>query len=582
MPALPLTASPVVTPAAPAPASLAFAALFAGVLAPLAMPAVALLSAATRTDSDAAHVEAQPADDAAAAETEAKGDAPVATPEVDTKSVVLGAAALGLDPTLKAALARVIVRMKQETGRDVTVVEGVRSQERQDALYAQGRSTGGPVVTWTRHSQHSAGRAVDVAIDGRYDDAAGFAMLRKIAAEEGLHTLGARDPGHLELEGTSPRGQGVASDATEPMSPALSTPIVRATGVARVASVAAVANVARVASVAKVATVASVAAVARVAAPANGGVVAQVAPQTASSSGSITMERVSAVVASEGAALGNVAVANVPAAKPRATKIAFDGSAPVVQGDPAATTTSSTPVIAAHGAGHGASRDGGASQQDGESGSDPRRSALRARSVEGRVDSRLGEASYQGIDRASTTDTVDGTATPLKSDASALTEARASRVMSLQDAPAPRTLSRLTLSLDDGRGGQDQVHIGLRGSSIGASFDMRDAGGADRIAARMGELTRALEQHGLEPQAFQVRSSATARDGDVARLTTQQGDAPRGVLHTAGANAEQRFGTGDQARQQFSQHDDQRERAQRRQDDQRRRGTSFSLTTEAS
>jgi peptidoglycan L-alanyl-D-glutamate endopeptidase CwlK len=44
-----------------------------------------------------------------------------------------------------------------------------RSQEEQDALYAQGRTKPGPVVTWTRHSKHSERTAFDIAIvrDGK-------------------------------------------------------------------------------------------------------------------------------------------------------------------------------------------------------------------------------------------------------------------------------------------------------------------------------------------------------------------------------------------------------------------------------
>lgn len=44
-----------------------------------------------------------------------------------------------------------------------------RSQAEQDALYAQGRSTSGPIVTWTRSSLHTVRKAFDIAvcIDGK-------------------------------------------------------------------------------------------------------------------------------------------------------------------------------------------------------------------------------------------------------------------------------------------------------------------------------------------------------------------------------------------------------------------------------
>lgn len=46
---------------------------------------------------------------------------------------------------------------------DLTIVEGLRSKERQAELYAQGRTLPGPIVTWTKHSKHLTGKAVDIA-----------------------------------------------------------------------------------------------------------------------------------------------------------------------------------------------------------------------------------------------------------------------------------------------------------------------------------------------------------------------------------------------------------------------------------
>jgi len=42
------------------------------------------------------------------------------------------------------------------------VIEGVRTQERQDKLYAQGRTEPGKIVTWTKSSKHITGHAVDL------------------------------------------------------------------------------------------------------------------------------------------------------------------------------------------------------------------------------------------------------------------------------------------------------------------------------------------------------------------------------------------------------------------------------------
>jgi hypothetical protein len=170
-----------------------------------------------------------------------------------TNDIIRSVAAL--DPQLQAKLARVISRVRQETGRDVKVAETYRSQSRQDVLYAQGRDTAGPVVTWTQSSKHSQGRAVDVMMDNGTAPSEAYTVLQRIATEEGLRTLGARDPGHLELRGTGPKAN---VDAT----PSIPAEPADASGPGQV-SIARLAQVARVADVrterpATVATVARV------------------------------------------------------------------------------------------------------------------------------------------------------------------------------------------------------------------------------------------------------------------------------------------------------------------------------------
>jgi uncharacterized protein YcbK (DUF882 family) len=156
-----------------------------------------------------------------------------------------------LDPELQAKLARIAARVQNETGHTVTVTETYRTQERQNALYAQGRYTGGQVVTWTQNSKHTQGRAVDVALDNGTASPDAYTALQRIANEEGLRTLGPRDPGHLELRGTGAN----AGDST----PTLPAEPADATGPGQV-SIARLAQVARVADVrstptARVATV---------------------------------------------------------------------------------------------------------------------------------------------------------------------------------------------------------------------------------------------------------------------------------------------------------------------------------------
>lgn len=65
-------------------------------------------------------------------------------------------------------MVRVLERAIQITKQDFGITCGVRTKQEQAALYAQGRTKPGPIVTWTLNSRHlpgpdSLGRAVDVA-----------------------------------------------------------------------------------------------------------------------------------------------------------------------------------------------------------------------------------------------------------------------------------------------------------------------------------------------------------------------------------------------------------------------------------
>ncbi len=97
-------------------------------------------------------------------------------------------------------LRRVAERMWNEHGMRVQIVEGYRSQNRQDALFAQGRTTDGPVVTWTRSSLHTSGAAADVYLDGAPVTPQQARILARVAAEEGLRTLYPYDSGHIQME----------------------------------------------------------------------------------------------------------------------------------------------------------------------------------------------------------------------------------------------------------------------------------------------------------------------------------------------------------------------------------------------
>lgn len=183
-----------------------------------------------------------------------------------------------LDPELRAAIERVTARMRSEHGHDVTIVEGVRTTERQAQLFAQGRSAPGSVVTWTMNSKHLHGHAADLMVDGGWTDTEAYARLQKVASEEGLSVLGMRDPGHVELlsTGSIRFTEAVSPDAQQPeLTRSLAQPAGNAAAPrmsfvnaesglasqARVAEVALVARVAEPVAAAQPATVAQVASV---------------------------------------------------------------------------------------------------------------------------------------------------------------------------------------------------------------------------------------------------------------------------------------------------------------------------------
>jgi uncharacterized protein YcbK (DUF882 family) len=211
-------------------------------LARAGTPSALALAGASEGDKNEATTAAAAAAATAAAtalaQANAASAADVTTPVRDTSALV---------PELRQRLDRVIERMKNEYGHDVTVVETARSQERQDFLYEQGRTRSGAVVTWTRDSAHTQGEAVDVIVDGTWSNAEGFARLQRLAREEGLRTLGVRDPGHLELADRTSTGAQMATDTPSKSAP-VATPLISTSsgqaGVARVAGVAGVAQVA--------------------------------------------------------------------------------------------------------------------------------------------------------------------------------------------------------------------------------------------------------------------------------------------------------------------------------------------------
>ena len=105
---------------------------------------------------------------------------------------------------VRGDLAHMVARLQvamDALGHPIIIVETFRTQDRQDELYAQGRTTPGARVTWTLSSRHAEGRAVDVAFAGSepYSEAHPWDLLQTCARKIGLEGLGARDRGHWQV-----------------------------------------------------------------------------------------------------------------------------------------------------------------------------------------------------------------------------------------------------------------------------------------------------------------------------------------------------------------------------------------------
>ena len=111
------------------------------------------------------------------------------------------------------ALIRVVRRAMSMQVMDFSIIEGFRTDERQEKLYDQGRTTKGAIVTWTLNSRHKMqpsgyGEAFDLTpypID--WEDENKFWMLRGVmlaaAAIEKVeieYLSGGRDLPHVQLK----------------------------------------------------------------------------------------------------------------------------------------------------------------------------------------------------------------------------------------------------------------------------------------------------------------------------------------------------------------------------------------------
>ncbi len=379
-------------------------------------------------------------------------------------------------PEFRSRLDRVVARMKAEYGHDVTLVETVRSAERQDHLFAQGRTRPGPVVTWTRDSAHELGAAADVLIDGRWDNADGYARLQRIATEEGLRTLGVRDPGHLEL----------------PLDASARAALARALQDTADATRAAQAQ--------------------RLAAPAS-----NTQAGAAAMAGASGMARVASV-----AGVARVATVAEPGA------VRNDGLGGSIAGAAMASATSGAGATAGRdrdarreGTGRG---DGGRADLDGIGGP----GAARDREEMAQV----GIPAFGGRPTAAHSATGAGGTAPA---AGAEAAQRVADLQALRDGAPAGAVSQLTMDIDTADGGSERITVGLRGSAVGAHI-ATDPATAERLRLRTAELQEALGRHGLEAEQVRISVNGRAGEAESVRAAATERDGLR-LAGLAGASA---------------------------------------------
>ena len=416
-----------------------------------------IADAAANAAANAAATAAASASASALAAATAASAADPTTPIKDLDAVA---------PELRARVQRVIDRMKGEYGHEVSIVETARSQERQNHLYEQGRSRPGAVVTWTRDSAHTRGDAVDVVVDGSWENAQGFARLQRIAKEEGLRTLGMSDPGHLELASHGERAlANAAPQAFDKVTAAFQKQSSATPAAPQAAPQAAPAGVAQVAGVAGVAQVARVAD-------------ANAAP----------------------AALGEGAAAYVAQANANKGANSEQNGNAFGRG---ARDESGHPINDGRKLGH--------AKQDTAS------DASSVGTMHGHANGNAqGSTLTTGAERAAAAGQAAGSE-------------QAQRVSDIQamraDAPAG-PLSRMTLNVDNANGTQDRIIVDLRGNVVD-TFISTDASSAERMKLRTGELLESLGRHGLDADSVRISGAAKSEQSDASRGIGSERDALR-------------------------------------------------------
>jgi hypothetical protein len=100
---------------------------------------------------------------------------------------------------------QVLFRAMEQRGFDPIIFEGKRTEERQDWLYGYGRThhIGCKPKTWTTHSKHLTGKAVDIISKSHLWASAAFytALREEVMRISGIGTLYPLEACHVEWKG---------------------------------------------------------------------------------------------------------------------------------------------------------------------------------------------------------------------------------------------------------------------------------------------------------------------------------------------------------------------------------------------
>lgn len=146
---------------------------------------------------------------------------------VPTKT--LNATSMGRLRGVHPEMIRLLTEAIKDCPVQFQVVEGLRTKQRQIELYAQGRATPGPIVTWTLNSKHikqvdGFGHAVDICPykDGVFlwNDVVGFEKIfnhvNSVAKKLGIAVRSGADWDHNLVMDTKERDVYIKRNGTAP------------------------------------------------------------------------------------------------------------------------------------------------------------------------------------------------------------------------------------------------------------------------------------------------------------------------------------------------------------------------------